>query len=45
MLTIHTGITFTIFVLTQEQPDIVFPDVTLFNLLTFPLSALPMVIT
>lgn len=48
MLTIHTGMTFTVFVLTQEQPltiDIVFPAVTLFNLLSFPLSVLPMVIT
>ena len=40
--------TFTVFVLMQEQPlttDIVFPALTLFNLLTFPLSVLPMVIT
>ena len=43
-----SGMTFTVFVLTQDQPlttDIVFPALTLFNLLTFPLSVLPMVIT
>ncbi|KAF2755816.1 multidrug resistance-associated protein 1 [Pseudovirgaria hyperparasitica] len=40
--------TFALFVLTQNRPlttDIVFPALTLFNLLTFPLSILPMVIT
>jgi ATP-binding cassette, subfamily C (CFTR/MRP), member 1 len=40
--------TFTVFVLTSNRPlttDIVFPALTLFNLLTFPLSVLPMVIT
>jgi ABC-type multidrug transport system fused ATPase/permease subunit len=40
--------TFAVFVLTQKQPlstEIVFPALTLFNLLTFPLSMLPMVIT
>lgn len=40
--------TFTVFALTQDKPlttDIVFPALTLFNLLTFPLSVLPMVIT
>ena len=40
--------TFSVFVLTQDQPlttEIVFPALTLFNLLTFPLSVLPMVIT
>ena len=40
--------TFTVFVLTRSQPlttDIVFPALTLFNLLTFPLAILPMVIT
>ena len=40
--------TFTVFVLTKDQPlttDIVFPALTLFNLLTFPLAILPMVIT
>ncbi|KAJ5536597.1 Metal resistance protein YCF1 [Penicillium frequentans] len=40
--------TFTVFVLTSDRPlttDIVFPALTLFNLLTFPLSILPMVIT
>ena len=40
--------TFAVFVLTQDKPlstDIVFPALTLFNLLTFPLSMLPMVIT
>jgi ATP-binding cassette subfamily C (CFTR/MRP) protein 1 len=40
--------TFTVFVLTQSTPlttDIVFPALTLFNLLTFPLAILPMVIT
>ncbi|KAI5806479.1 multidrug resistance-associated protein 1 [Peziza echinospora] len=41
-------LTFTVFVMTQDKPlttDIVFPALTLFNLLTFPLSILPMVIT
>jgi ATP-binding cassette subfamily C (CFTR/MRP) protein 1 len=40
--------TFTVFVLTQDRPlttEIVFPALTLFNLLTFPLAVLPMVIT
>jgi ATP-binding cassette subfamily C (CFTR/MRP) protein 1 len=40
--------TFALFVLTQEKPltaDIVFPSLALFNLLTFPLQVLPMVIT
>ncbi|KAF5021710.1 hypothetical protein F66182_6267 [Fusarium sp. NRRL 66182] len=40
--------TFTVFVLTQDRPlttDIVFPALALFNLLTFPLAILPMVIT
>ncbi|KAF2490569.1 multidrug resistance-associated protein 1 [Lophium mytilinum] len=40
--------TFGVFVLTQNTPlttDIVFPALTLFNLLTFPLAILPMVIT
>ncbi|KAH0538245.1 hypothetical protein FGG08_005164 [Glutinoglossum americanum] len=40
--------TFMVFVLTQEKPlttEIVFPALTLFNLLTFPLAVLPMVIT
>ncbi|KAL8951041.1 MAG: hypothetical protein Q9222_002955 [Ikaeria aurantiellina] len=40
--------TFTVFVLTGDQPlttEIVFPALTLFNLLTFPLAILPMVIT
>ncbi|KAF2196793.1 multidrug resistance-associated protein 1 [Delitschia confertaspora ATCC 74209] len=40
--------TFGVFVLTQNRPlttDIVFPALTLFNLLTFPLAILPMVIT
>ncbi|TVY68636.1 Metal resistance protein [Lachnellula suecica] len=40
--------TFTVYVLTQNKPlttDIVFPALTLFNLLTFPLAILPMVIT
>ncbi|KAF1981153.1 ABC transporter family protein [Aulographum hederae CBS 113979] len=40
--------TFAVFVLTQKTPlstDIVFPALTLFNLLTFPLSMLPMVVT
>jgi len=40
--------TFAVFVLTRSEPlttDIVFPALTLFNLLTFPLSILPMVIT
>jgi len=42
------GSTFAIFVWAQDKPlttDIVFPALTLFNLLTFPLSILPMVIT
>jgi len=41
-------ITFTVFVLTNDKPlstDIVFPALSLFNLLTFPLAVLPMVIT
>ena len=40
--------TFAVFVLTNDKPlttDLVFPALTLFNLLTFPLSVLPMVIT
>ncbi|KAG2416141.1 hypothetical protein HFD88_007333 [Aspergillus terreus] len=40
--------TFTVFALTDSRPlttDVVFPALTLFNLLTFPLSILPMVIT
>lgn len=40
--------TFTVFVLTKDQPlttEIVFPALTLFNLLTFPLAILPIVIT
>lgn len=40
--------TFAVFVLTTDKPlttELVFPALTLFNLLTFPLSILPMVIT
>lgn len=40
--------TFAVFVLASDRPlssQIVFPALTLFNLLTFPLSVLPMVIT
>jgi ATP-binding cassette subfamily C (CFTR/MRP) protein 1 len=40
--------TFAVFVLTKDTPlstDIVFPALTLFNMLTFPLAILPMVIT
>ncbi|KAJ2964710.1 hypothetical protein NQ176_g10780 [Zarea fungicola] len=40
--------TFTVFVLTQDKPlttDIIFPALALFNLLSFPLAVLPMVIT
>ena len=40
--------TFTIFVLTSKQPlstELVFPCLTLLNLLSFPLAVLPMVIT
>ncbi|KAL4890362.1 P-loop containing nucleoside triphosphate hydrolase protein [Aspergillus ambiguus] len=40
--------TFTVFALTDSRPlttEVVFPALTLFNLLTFPLSILPMVIT
>ena len=40
--------TFLVFVLTGDQPlttEIVFPALTLFNLLIFPLTVLPMVIT
>ena len=40
--------TFTVFVLTNDKPlttELVFPALTLFNLLTFPLTVLPMVIT
>lgn len=41
-------LTFTVFVFTQDEPlttEIVFPALALFNLLTFPLAVLPMVIT
>lgn len=41
-------LTFAVFVLITDQPlttEIVFPALTLFNLLTFPLAILPMVIT
>lgn len=41
-------LTFAIFVITDDRPlttDLVFPALTLFNLLTFPLAILPMVIT
>ena len=40
--------TFTVFVFTRDEPlttEIVFPALTLFNLLGFPLAILPMVIT
>ena len=40
--------TFAVFVLTKDEPlstEIVFPCLTLFNLLSFPLMVLPMVIT
>ena len=40
--------TFAVFVLTQKTPltsDLIFPALTLFNLLTFPLAVLPLVIT
>lgn len=40
--------TFGVFVLTSDKPlstEIVFPALTLFNMLTFPLAVLPMVIT
>lgn len=40
--------TFAVFVLTNDRPlttELVFPALTLFNLLTFPLTVLPMVIT
>lgn len=40
--------TFTVYVLTSDRPlgtSIVFPALTLFNILTFPLSILPIVIT
>ncbi|KAG7051310.1 ABC transporter transmembrane region [Colletotrichum scovillei] len=40
--------TFAVFVMTQDKPlttEIVFPALALFNLLTFPLAVLPMVIT
>ena len=40
--------TFTVFVLTNDRPlttDLVFPCLTLFNMLNFPLAILPMVIT
>ncbi|KAG5958145.1 hypothetical protein E4U58_005507 [Claviceps cyperi] len=40
--------TFTVYVLTQDKPlttDIIFPALALFNLLTFPLAILPMLIT
>ncbi|KAI9791941.1 MAG: hypothetical protein M1816_003210 [Peltula sp. TS41687] len=40
--------TFSVFVLTQSRPlttDILFPALTLFNLLTFPLAMLPLIIS
>ncbi|KAI9893113.1 MAG: hypothetical protein M1814_000660 [Vezdaea aestivalis] len=40
--------TFAVYVLTQKAPlttELVFPALTLFNILTFPLAVLPMVIT
>lgn len=43
-----TCVTFGVFVLTSDKPlstDIVFPALSLFNLLTFPLAVFPMVIT
>lgn len=42
------GITFAVFVWTQDKPlttEIVFPALALFNMLSFPLTVLPMVIT
>lgn len=42
------GTTFAVFVLTNDKPlstDIVFPALALFNLLTFPLTMLPMIMT
>ncbi|KAI9711951.1 MAG: hypothetical protein M1828_001750 [Chrysothrix sp. TS-e1954] len=41
-------LTFTVFVYLEQKPlttDLVFPALTLFNLLTFPLTMLPMIIT
>lgn len=41
-------ITFTVFVLTHDEPlttEIIFPALTLFNLLSFPLAVFPMVIS
>lgn len=41
-------ITFTVFVLTHKEPlttEIIFPALTLFNLLSFPLAVFPMVIS
>ena len=41
-------LTFAVFVLTKDEPlttDLVFPALTLFNLLGFPLAVLPMIIT
>lgn len=41
-------VTFTVFVLTHDTPlttDIIFPALTLFNLLSFPLAVFPMVIS
>lgn len=41
-------VTFTVFVLTNDQPlttEIIFPALTLFNLLSFPLAVFPMVIS
>jgi ATP-binding cassette, subfamily C (CFTR/MRP), member 1 len=45
---IEIGITFAVFVWTQDKPlttEIVFPALALFNMLSFPLTVLPMVIT
>ena len=48
MIVVVSCATFTVFVLTNDRPlstDLVFPCLTLFNLLNFPLAVLPMVIT
>ena len=48
LLIVVSCITFTVFVLKNDRPlttDLVFPCLTLFNMLNFPLAVLPMVIT
>ena len=46
--TLVSTLTFAVFVITKDEPlttDLVFPALTLFNLLSFPLAVLPMVLS